>query len=1126
VKLLSHAILLLLVSVSSATAQLDPNRLIPSPETIGAAVFDVLPDARGNIWMATQSGLLRYDGYEMHRYYPDLNNPKTIGNILSYGLYIDHKGIIWIGCMGYVSSYDPVSQSFVNFSFTEYTDFPIYAQSFVYSIASDFRGRVYFGVSSFLNLAAKQALFYFDYKESKLKRFEYPDDISISNITGLTSDPHHNIWINSQSGIFMIDTLHQIHRIRLPHTDENRQNYWISTIESTPSGMIRMARNDFRLFEYNPGSDTYSSWSFNEISGTGVNDFWVNKMIIDSSGNTWMGSNHGLIFFNRQKGTFDHIFDRKNYSDPTIFGIRFDSFGDLWMATNAHGLMRYSARPILNSFIHDDKNNKSITGGWANKIFDDEEGSVWIATEANIQFSGITRFDPISGTITPYPYHNFLPGMEYYNVTGMTGPGEFLISTNQGNFRSNPVTGKYQKTTLGGLPDSIHIFCSYKDSKENTCYGTADGLFITYKTGETRHFQLSALPASNLTSNEVTKVWESERSGLWILTNNGLFLYQFETDSIQRFGFEIGKGDILPSQDINSFYEDPEGIAWVGTWQGGLCRLDPGTGKIKTYTVNDGLPSMAIQGILADEKYGVLWLSTFEGISRFNINDESFNNFSLEDGIQGTLFSDGAYLRTSGGTFIFGGNNGITYFKDDDVATKSLPPLVYITEFKVADSSLSPGIESGKQQMVSDDNRIFLSHGQNNISFDYTGIHYANPSRNQFAYKLENYDKDWRYVKNTRTAYYYNLPPGKYTFRVKAANSTGVWNEEGASLDFTIAPPWWKTWWAYLLYGVWLIAAIFSFDRIQRRRLLERERRQAREKELAHAKEIEKAYTELKVTQSQLIQSEKMASLGELTAGIAHEIQNPLNFVNNFSEVSTELLDEMKQELAVGSWQLAGEIADDIKQNLEKILHHGKRADAIVKGMLQHSRTSTGQKVLTDINTLADEYLRLAYHGLRAKDKDFNAVLKTDFDETIGNINVIPQDIGRVILNLITNAFYAVDEKKKQLASDLSALSNLTGQKAYEPTVTVSTKRSLSLQGEGRGEVLISVKDNGSGIPAKVLEKIFQPFFTTKPTGQGTGLGLSLSYDIITKGHNGVLKLETKEGEGSVFIIQLPVINN
>jgi len=271
----------------------------------------------------------------------------------------------------------------------------------------------------------------------------------------------------------------------------------------------------------------------------------------------------------------------------------------------------------------------------------------------------------------------------------------------------------------------------------------------------------------------------------------------------------------------------------------------------------------------------------------------------------------------------------------------------------------------------------------------------------------------------------------------------------------------------------------------------------------AAKEQIEKTLVDLKQTQQQLIQSEKMASLGELTAGIAHEIQNPLNFVNNFSEVSNELLDEMKHELATGNAQSAIQIVDDVKQNLEKILHHGKRADGIVKGMLQHSRTSSGQKELTDINALADEYLRLAYHGLRAKDKTFNAKFEIDLDQNIDKINVVPQEIGRVILNLINNAFYTVSEKKRQLNG------------TYEPTVVISTRKL-------EDKIEVKVKDNGNGIPQRVMEKIFQPFFTTKPTGQGTGLGLSLSYDIITKGHGGELRVQTKEGEGSEFIIQLP----
>lgn len=297
----------------------------------------------------------------------------------------------------------------------------------------------------------------------------------------------------------------------------------------------------------------------------------------------------------------------------------------------------------------------------------------------------------------------------------------------------------------------------------------------------------------------------------------------------------------------------------------------------------------------------------------------------------------------------------------------------------------------------------------------------------------------------------------------------------------------------YIQYGAIaavLVLAIFFY-------LISRQRKKSKI-------EIEKAYSRLKETQQQLIQNEKMASLGELTSGIAHEIQNPLNFVNNFSEVNTELIEEMKEELKAGKTDDAIRLADNIRSNNDKIAFHGKRADSIVKGMLQHSRSGSGQKEATDINNLADECLRLSYHGMRAKDKSFNAKTDTSFDDSLPKVNIISQDIGRVLLNLFTNSFYSVIQKKKQVGE------------GYTSVVSVSTAKMGNM-------VKIVVKDNGNGIPQKVIDKIFQPFFTTKPTGEGTGLGLSMSYDIITKGHNGELKADSREGEFAAFTILLPV---
>jgi signal transduction histidine kinase len=397
-----------------------------------------------------------------------------------------------------------------------------------------------------------------------------------------------------------------------------------------------------------------------------------------------------------------------------------------------------------------------------------------------------------------------------------------------------------------------------------------------------------------------------------------------------------------------------------------------------------------------------------------------------------------------------------------------------------------------------------LAYSQNSFVFNYAALNFKEPRQTAYEHFLEGYDKDWSRPSSITFSEYQNLPFGKYTFRVRGITSNGVKTNE-ASCSFVINPPFWRTWWAYVIYGVLFILGVFAVDRIQRRRLLEKERKLIAERELAHAKEIEKAYTELKATQKQLIHSEKMASLGELMAGIAHEIQNPLNFVNNFSEVSNELIDEMKEEMEKGEIEEAKAISDDVKRNLGKISYHGKRADAIVKGMLQHSSKHKGQKELTDLNLLADEYLRLSYHGFKAKEKSVSVHITRDFDKALPKIEVIPQDVGRVLLNLINNAFYAVSRKAEKRVN------------GFQPEVSIITKKTGN-------HIEIRIIDNGDGIPDNIKEKIFQPFFTTKPTGEGTGLGLSLSYDIVTKGHGGELKVETHEEKGTTFIVQLPII--
>jgi signal transduction histidine kinase len=361
------------------------------------------------------------------------------------------------------------------------------------------------------------------------------------------------------------------------------------------------------------------------------------------------------------------------------------------------------------------------------------------------------------------------------------------------------------------------------------------------------------------------------------------------------------------------------------------------------------------------------------------------------------------------------------------------------------------------------------------------------------------------------------LPPNNYTFKIRAMNGDGYWSKE-FNYSFSIRPPWWKTWWFRILAIVFAGTLLYGFIQY-RSRHLKASNVILEKKVIQRTNELNNSLAELKTAQDQLIQSEKMASLGELTSGIAHEIKNPLNFINNFSEINMELLAEIEEEqipnLDESNEALMDPLIKTLKKNSEKINHHGHRIDGIVQGMLQHSRQGNLTKEPVNINSLCDESLKLAYHGFRAKEKTFNASFETRFDPDLPNIMVVPQDLSRVLLNLINNAFYTVNEKKKRNQSE-SLADTLPVESQYKPSVLVSTRRS-------EDKICITVSDNGMGIPSQIINKIFQPFFTTKPTGEGTGLGLSMSYDIISKSHGGELRAKTKEGIGTDFEIILPV---
>ena len=769
-------------------------------------------------------------------------------------------------------------------------------------------------------------------------------------------------------------------------------------------------------------------------------------------------------------GNLFHIYPlQKNVpyipAGSTVITFNEEANDVLWIGT-ANGLIRIDQHTgNIERYISEPLNPNTLSDNGVFSIYKDYQGVLWVGTS-----NGLNRFDQKTKTFTRY-LHN-------------------------------------SKDT-NSLSDGI-IYAITGDEKGSLWVGTEDGLNLMNKqTNSFIHYRNNPEDSNSLSQTGIICVKVDHSGKLWVGTESGgLNLLDEQGGKFKHF---------LRGDGIDCIYEDSRNVIWVGT-RAGLYRYDE---KAKAFVrfvdENPGtkIGTNRINSIVEDDKKN-LWVSASSGIFKLSNDRKEITIYSRNHGVNAAYLNIFAGYKAKNGKLFFGDGAGYYAFFPDSLASNTKPPQVVLTDFRIGEESIKPGPKSVLKEPLNQTKEISLNYKQNSFAFEFAGIHFSSPEDNRHIYMLENYDKNWQEANTERTAYYNNIPPGSYIFNVRAQSSDGAWEEK--DMKVIITPPWWQTWWAYTLFAILFAASVWGFIYYRSRRLI-KEKRVLEEKvnmrtaEVVKQKEeiaiqrdnLEKTFNELKTTQSQLILREKMASLGELTAGIAHEIQNPLNFVNNFSEISVEFIDEMETELKAGNKDEALGMIKDIRQNLEKIANHGKRADSIVKGMLQHSRISSGQKELTDINALAEEFLRLSYHGLRAKDKSFNATMKTDFDPEIGKINIIAQDIARVLLNLYNNAFFSVTEKKKKLGE------------GFEPIVSVSTKKL-------DGKILIGVKDNGMGISQNLLDKIFQPFFTTKPTGQGTGLGLSLSYDIITKGHGAEIKVETKEGEFAEFVIVLPMV--
>ena len=1140
--------------------------------------FKFLKDSQQRLWLTTINlQLLQYDsetdGWKRAKYeIPNVNEIEHTG--FSPAVAEDLKGDLWLASPTYglmlqeknESAFKPMdADKFGGFNFvdTENRITALYADS-TNTIWITTRSGVY-------KYNPTTGTF------KTIKEYEPRPGEVWNNWNSILPDPQGNIWIaNNFRGILKFEGISdRFTEIEIAGKVIMRTHGWNITFTQfmiDRSGIFWFGSRESGLVKYDPVNKPFQYLAHDEnnpnsLSAGGAYGILASKV---KPGITYVGTRGGGInIYDPKKQTFEKI-QYKVIDD--MFGgsarsIAEDSDGSLWLGTWGDGLIELDKNyKEVKRYKYDSTNANTISNNQVRVIKPDNKGQLWIGTNSGLnilntkteslkrvvskqtkqypaelvaEMEKLISTDQKVGVIEKVTDNQNLSLPIEINAAGtywvmsvgeldalsqadfgwieneakdtIWSMSDFDHTFHAGGASKNRIEissvalqpGKY---TLRFYTDDSHAFGKWNEAppRQTSLYGIAllkpqnDNQFQSFQTPVVPEQEALTIDGVNINDIEVTDKF------IWVAAaGSGLNRIDPVTNAVKNYYHNPNDNNSLSHNNILDIQQDRQGMIWLATSEG-INKFDPATETFTCYTEVDGLPTNLTVGIVEGAD-GEMWIASQNGLSQMVTNKKlgkvTFINYNSSDGLGTDVFLVLTSTRATDGRFYFGSESGLTTFSN--ITSNKTPPAIIISNLFISNKSvLDMKEDSPLAESLLDAETISLAFDQNNLSFEFAALHYADPQKNQYAHMLKGYDKDWIY-DNRNFAAYTNLDPGKYEFMVRAANAYGIWNEQGKSIEIIILPPWWRTWWAYATYVVVFGLFAFTTDRAMRRRIKMRERERSHEKELRQAKEIEKAYTELKATQSQLIQSEKMASLGELTAGIAHEIQNPLNFVNNFSEVNSELIGEMKEALSKGNIDEAKNIADNIDENEKKIIFHGKRADGIVKGMLQHSRSSSGIKEPTDINALADEYLRLAYHGLRAKDKSFNASMKTDFDESLGTIAVVPQDMGRVILNLITNAFYAVNDRKKK------------GESGYEPTVTVTTHKIGN-------KVEIRVKDNGNGIPQKVLDKIFQPFFTTKPTGEGTGLGLSMSYDIV-KAHGGELKVETKEGEGAEFIIIFPL---
>lgn len=1088
-------------------------------------VHCITQDEKGFLWIGTEDGLNRFDGYSFTVFKKSTQDPDAIADNFINCLYVDRAGTLWVGSNSNgIIRYDRYTDSFKTFSTFEYegitTPFRI-----IYSIVADSKGHLWVGSFS--------GLFEFDpATERIISQYHYdgtttglPDE----EVRCLFMDEGDILWIGTNSGgLCRFD----IHRSAFTHYRYSRSDHGsisdnsVSSILRDSSGKLWVGtgwglnimdegRGQFRRFNYQPGK-----------TGSLSNNI-VFSLAEDHLGNIWAATLNGLNRYERDSESFtvwNYIPTvHQTISDNYIFTAFEDRYGQMWLGTGTKGLDKFNNRTKkFSHFYVNPESQEGMANNTIREIYEDDKGFVWLG----ILDGGLYTYDRRSSEYRSYRHDPADPASlsdDRINTIYKDSRGNVWIGTWGGGLNLAIPTGEgyrfrhYLQQSALPLSISNNIVKEVTEDRFGRLWiGTESGLdLFDPAKGETLHFPLSKEDRESPVLRNIQSgcLLFDSRDNLWVGTWNGLtkVILSPATRLPQNY-IHYTHNDTsslsLSDNRVIALYQDGDSLLWAGTFSGGLLKLSlDGNGMIKSvrnYTEQDGLSNNVVYNILADEERS-LWLSTNNGLSRLNPRTEKFDNYDVDDGLQSNQFYWGAACRFRSGELAFGGINGYNSFNPAEIIPDKAKPDMVLTDFRIF--GRKPEISAGSvlRKSITYADTILLKYDDSSISFEFAALQFAEPAKNKYAYRLEGFSDEWTYTESTRRfAIFTNLDPGEYTFVVKGSNADGTWDEEGTRIKILISPPFWQTWWFRVLMILFFLSLLALFYHLRVRDLSRQKReleKTVKEKtaEIMHRnlelqsinrefveanmklehqrQELEALLKSLKETQNQLIQSEKMASLGLLAAGIAHEINNPLNFIN------------------LGVEGLKSFLHDNNKDDIEKVtpiiraIQDGvRRAADIVASLNLYSRRDDLPATEVDLHKVIDSCLVMLNSKIRSR-----IIVGKEYTRYPLKVYGNEGRVHQVFLNILTNAIQSIED---------------------QGVITITTEKK-------KGNCVVSVSDNGCGMNEDIIPRITDPFFTTKDPGKGTGLGLSITYNILSE-MGGKIEFRSEVNVGTTVRVTIP----